>query len=166
MLTVPIDAIHKAIAILGVEGISESEIESSIASFSGNKMTARRLIDCVPEAFGIVLASHVGKINLPSTFSARSNSGKWKSFEFKVEPIFGESLRIASDMYHSGDRSTFGNIAKRSSMIDVVNNALNAGESIDGATLSGPALIGIPAETYEAKSKSLWQKLFRGSSQA
>jgi hypothetical protein len=166
MLTVPIEAIHQAIAILGVEGISESEVESGIASFTGDTMVARRLIDCVPEAFGIVLASHVGKINLPSTFSARSNGGKWKSFEFKAEPIFVESLRIAIDMYHSGDRSTFGNIAKRSSMIDVVNKALNAGESIDGATLSSPALIGISAETYEAKSKSLWQKFFRGSSQA
>jgi hypothetical protein len=95
-----------------------------------------------------------------------SHSGEWKHFELKVEPIFVESLRIATDMYHSGDRPTFGNVARRSSMIDGVNNALNAGESIDGATLSGPALIGIPAEVYEPKSKSLWQRFLRGSPQA
>jgi hypothetical protein len=166
MLTVPTEAIHKAIALLGVEGVSESEVESGIASFAGDKMVARRLIDWVPEAFGIVLASHIGKINLPATFSARSHNGEWKHFEFKVEPIFIESLRIATDVYHSGDRSIFGNIAKRSSMIDVVNKALNAGDSIDGATLSGPALVGIPAEVYEGKSKSPWQRFLRGSSQA
>ena len=166
MLTVPTEAIRKAIAVLGIEGTPEGTVESDIASLAGDKMVARRLIDWIPEAFGIVLASHVGKINLPTTFSAQSHGGEWKHFEFKVEPIFVESLRIATDMYHSGDRPTFGNIAKRSSMVDVVNNALNAGESIDGATLSGPALIGIPAEVYEARSKSLWQRFLRGSSQA
>jgi hypothetical protein len=166
MLTVQTEAIHKAIAILGVEGISESGVESDIASFAEDKMVARRLIDWIPEAFGIVLASHIGKINLPNTFSARSHSGEWKHFEFKAEPIFAESLRIAADMYHSGNRPTFATIAKRSSMLDVINNALNAGESIDGATLSGPALIGIPAEVYETKSKSLWQRLLRSSSRA
>jgi hypothetical protein len=164
MLTAPIETIHKAIAILGSEGLSASEVEAGIASFAESQALARRLIDCVPEAFGIVLASHIGKMNLPSTFSARSKGGQWKSFDFKVEPIFVESLRIATDMYHSGDRSTFGNVAKRSSIIDVVNKALNAGEPIDDATLSGPALIGVPAETYEAKS--LWQKVFRRWSQA
>ena len=166
MLTVPIDAIHKAVAILGSEGISDGDVESGIASFADNKLVARRLIDCIPEAFGIVLASHVGRINLPSTFSARLKSGNWKSFEFAVEPVFDLSLRIAADMYHAGDRATFGNVAKRSSIIVALNNALNSGASIEGATLSGPALIGVPAETYEAKSKPLWQKLFRGSSQA
>jgi hypothetical protein len=166
MLIVPTEAIHKTIAVLGVEGISENEVESTVASFAGDKMIARRLIDWIPEAFGIVLASHIGKINLPTTFSAQSHNGEWKHFEFKVEPIFVESLRIATDMYHSGDRPTFGNVAKRSSMVDVVNNALNAGESIDGATLSGPALVGIPAEVYEVKSKSPWQRFLRGLSQA
>ena len=166
MLTVPTNTIHKAIAALGVESTSDDEIDSDIAAFAEDKMVARRLIDWIPEAFGIVLASHIGKINLPTTFSARSRGGKWKTFEFKVEPIFAESLLIATDMYHLGDRSTFGNVAKRSSMIEVVNKALNAGESLDGATLSGPALIGIPAEVYEAKSKSFWQKFLRGASQA
>ena len=166
MLTVTTDVIHKAVAILGNGGISDDVIESGIESFAENKLVARRLIDCIPEAFGIVLASHVGKINVPSMFSARLSNGNWKSFEFRVEPIFDLSLRIATDMYHTGDRSTFGNVAERSSIIGALNKALNAGASIEGATLSGPALMGVPAETYETKSNSLWEKLFRGSSQA
>jgi hypothetical protein len=166
MLAVPTEAIHKAIAVLGVEGIAESKVEANIASFAKDKMVARRLIDWIPEAFGIVLVSHIGKINLPATFSARSSDGQWKQFEFKVEPIFGEALRLAADMYHTGDRSAFGSIAKRSSMVDVVNKVLNAGDSIDGATLSGPALIGIPAEVYEANPRSMWRSLFRRRSPA
>ena len=166
MLPVPHDAILKTIAVLGVEGVAESKVEATIASFAKDKMVARRLIDWIPEAFGIVLVSHIGKINLPATFSARSRDGQWKQFKFEVEPIFGEALRLAADMYHSGDRSTFGNIAKRSSMVDVANKVLNAGDSIDGGTLSGPALIGIPAEVYEAKPRSTWRRIFRRSSPA
>jgi hypothetical protein len=166
MLAVPADAIHKAIGALGVEGIAESTFEATIAPFAKDKMVARRLFVWIPESFGIVLVSHIGRINLPATFSARSSDGQWKQFEFKVEPIFGEALRLAADMYHSGDRSAFGNIAKRSSMVDVVNKTLNAGKSIDGATLSGPALIGIPAELYEAKSRSFWRRFFQKLSPA
>jgi hypothetical protein len=163
MLAVPPDAIHKTIAILAIGGTAEAKVEADVATFATDKMVARRLIDWIPEAFGIVLASHIGKIHLPATFSARSSDGQWKQFEFKAEPIFVEALRIATDMYHSGDRSAFGNIAKRSSMVDVVNKALNAGDSIDGAMLSGPALIGVPAEVYEVKATPIWRRLFRSS---
>jgi hypothetical protein len=156
------EAIHKAIAILGVEGIPEGEVQASIASFAHDKMVARRLIAWIPEAFGIVLVTHLGKVNLPTTFSARSTDGEWKQFEFKLEPIFAEALRVASDMYHSSDRSAFGNVAKRSSTVDVVNKVLNAGNSIEGATLSGPALIGIPAEVYGPTPKSMWRRLLPG----
>ena len=166
MLAAPSDSVHKAIVVLGQDGIAESKVEADIFSFTNDKMVARRLIDWIPEAFGIVLVSHVGKVNLPTTFSARSKDGQWKHFEFRLEPIFAEALRLATDMYHSGDRTAFGNIAKRSSMVDVVNKALNAGESIDWATLSGPALIGIPAEVYERGSRPIWRRLFRNSSPA
>lgn len=165
MLTVPTEAIQKTIAILGVEGIQDEEIESRVAALAMDKMVARRLIDWIPEAFGIVLASHVGKVHLPTTFSARSRSGQWRTFEFKLKPIFGEAISIATDMYHSGDRSIFANIAIRSSTVGAVNRALNAGASIDGAKLSGPALNGIPAEVYEAGS-SWWRRALRSSSQA
>ena len=49
-----------------------------------------------------------------------------------------------------------------SALIDSVNKALNAGSSIDGAKLGGPALNAIPAEIYEPTAKgagSFWRKL-------
>lgn len=166
VLTVSTETLQRAIAILGVEGIRDGDVESRVAALAEDKMVAQRLIDWIPEAFGIVLASHVGKIQLPTTFSARSRSGQWRNFEFSAEPIFGEALKMATDMYHSGDRSVFGNIAQRSSTIDAVNRALDAGESIDGAKLSGPALNGIPAEVYEAKPRPWWRRVLRGPSPA
>lgn len=161
MLTIPPETLHKAIATLGIEGIPASQVEADIASVAKDAMVARRLVVWIPEAFGIVLISHIGKINLPTTFSARAGDDKWHKFEFKVEPVFVESLRTATGMYHSGHRPTFGNIANWSSMLDVVNNMLNAGHSIEGATLSGPALIGIPAEVYGVRRDPLWQRVLR-----
>ena len=156
------DQLEKAVAVLGTEGISDDEIEAGVAALVGDPMAARRLIDWIPEAFGIVLISHIAKVVLPTTFSAKSSNGEWVKFPFEAEPIFQAALGLATNLYHSGPRSTFGNVAMRSSMVDVVNRALNAGQSIEGATLSGPALIGIPAEVYEKRQVPFWRRLFRG----
>jgi hypothetical protein len=64
------------------------------------------------------------------------------------EPIHASAMRTALEMLHSGPRESFERIMRRSSILAVVNKALNAGESINGMTLSGPAFIGIPAEVY------------------
>jgi hypothetical protein len=153
MLTIPIDQLHQTIALLGSDGITEDEVEAGVAAFAQDPMTARRLIDWIPEAFGLVLVSHLGKILPPKTFGAKASDGKWVEFDLKAEPIFIDTLSLAIEVYHSGPRSTFSNIALRSSMLGAVNEALNAGVSIDGAVLSGPALIGIPAEVYGYRTK-------------
>ncbi|WP_434026802.1 hypothetical protein [[Pseudomonas] boreopolis] len=161
MLQVAPDLIERSIAIIGSDGISAEEIETNVLALAKDPMLARRLIDWLPETFGIVFVPHLANVNLPTTFSAKSSRGKWMEFEFKVEPIFPIALRFSMEIFHSGPRSTFSNIALRSSMVAVVNRALNEGASLDGATLSGPALIGIPAETYLPAPTSLWRRLFR-----
>jgi hypothetical protein len=82
----------------------------------------------------------------------------------RKEPIFAATLQIAQAMFHSGPRELFQKVSFRSSTLDTVNNTLNAGatlESLDGARLSGPALIGIPAEVYIGLRKSLLRRLLR-----
>jgi hypothetical protein len=160
MQIIPDEKIHRAISVLGVDGISESDIESRILAIAGDTMSARRLIDWIPEAFAAVLIPHVGKVNLPKTFSAKARSGKWIEFEFAREPVFVNAVPMAMDMYHSGYRAAFKIIVGRSSMLDVVNKALNAEASIDGATLSGPAMLGIPAEVYAKAQHSFWRRWF------
>jgi hypothetical protein len=161
MLAVPVETIRQVIAILGAEGITDGEVEAGVAALVQDKMVARRLIDWIPEAFGLILVSHMGKFNLPTSFSAKAADGSWVKFGFKTEPIFGEALQLGAEIYHSGHRNLFGNIASRGSMVAVVNNALNAGASLEGSTLSGPALIGIPAETYGNQGQFSWRRLFR-----
>jgi len=154
------ELIEHAAAILGTDGITEEEMESKVLALARDSMLARRLIDWIPEAFALVFIPHVASVNLPTTFSARSKRGKWMTFAFSAEPIFEQALRLGMEMYHSGPRSTFGNIALRSCMVDAANQALNDGDSLDGATLSGPALIGIPAEVYLPQPKSFWRRVF------
>ncbi len=153
----PISAaqLEQVIAIIGTDGITDDEIETKVAALFPDPMSARRAIDWLPEAFGLLLIGHMAKVTLPKTFSARSKHGQWVEFAFDAEPIFKDALRLGAQMYQSGPRGLFTAVALRSSLVAAVNQALNAGSSLDGAALSGPALIGIPAEVYSAEPPSL-----------
>lgn len=162
MNTIPIELIEQAIIILGRTGISNEEIESEVLSIAQDQMLTRRLIDWIVEAFGMVLVGHISsEIILPTTFLAKNSDGEFISLKFAVEPIFVNALKMAQSIYHEGPREVFQNIALRSSMTNTVSNLLNAGSSLNGAILSGPALLGIPAETYPAPKKTIWNRLFK-----
>lgn len=154
------EMLEDVIVIMGEDGISDEDLENRVLELCGERMLARRFIDCLPEAFGLVFVPHLANVNLPSTFSAKDRRGKWMEFEFAMEPIFLEAMRLGAELYHAGPRKTFSNIVQRSAIVEVVNKALNDGSSLEGATLSGPALIGIPAETYLQQQKSRWQRRF------
>ena len=147
------ELLQNAIAVLGRNGISDDEINVEIAALAQDQMLARRLIDWLPEVFGIVLISHMGDIGLPNTFSAQDKHGNWFQLEFKLEPIIQIATKVATEMYHAGPRNIFSNIALRSALLGVVGRVLNESGSLDGGYLSGPALIGIPAEIYLSPAK-------------
>lgn len=153
--------LEEVAAIVGAEGFNDEQLEARLVAFVRDPMLARRLMDWLPEAFGMVLVSHMDTVSLPTTFSAKNNRGDWVEFDLTVEPIFASAIRLATHMLHNGPRDTFSNIALRSAMVEAANRALNAGESLKGASLSGPALTGIPAETYLSPCPSIWRKLFR-----
>ena len=163
MFNVTDELLQRAISLLGEGERRDAEILVSVARLVPDKLTAHRLIDWIPEAFGMVLLPHVGEVVLPTTFSARAKDGTWKQFSFDREPIFGLTLPIATEMYHDGRRAIFSKIAQRSSLVVIANKALNAGKSLDGAQVGGPAMLGIPAEFYEMQlkptGKSFWKKL-------
>lgn len=147
--------------IIGSEDFDDEAIESRVAALVQDPMLARRLIDWVPEAFGIVLISHMAKVTLPLTFSVKNKRGKWIELDLKLEPIFESATRLAMHKFHEGPRSTFSNVVRRSALLDAANRALNDGETLEGATLSGPALIGIPAEVYLPPATPIWRRFFR-----
>jgi hypothetical protein len=161
MCPVPSDLIQQSITIIGTQGITEDAIESQVLALAPDAMTARRLIDWIPEAFGFVLVANMNKkITLPTTFLARRADDKWVTLNLDFEPIFGVALTKAQHVYHNGPGELFQNVALRSSMVKTVNNAINAGATLDGAIMSPTALLGIPAEVYPARPKPWWRKWF------
>jgi len=161
MLSVSPELIDQSILIMGRSGIVQEEIESEVLMIAGDKMVARRLIDCIQEAFGLVLVSHISsELVLPTTFSAKTENGDWLWFKWSVEPVFIAAFAAGLRIYHNGPRDVFQNIAVRSAMLNTVNNLLNSGGKIEGAVLSGPVMLGIPAEIYPKPKKSLLDRFF------
>jgi hypothetical protein len=154
------DELQRVVAILGSAAAQDDEMEGRVTQLVGDSMLAQRLVEWIPEIFGFVLVSHIGKMNLAKTFSAKSTRGDWVEIPLDAEPICKAAAPIAIAMFHSGPREAFRNIAERSAIVDATNKALNDGKSIEGATWA-TALNGIPAEVYTGRKLSLWQRLFQ-----
>ena len=165
MHNISAELIQRTIALLGEGERRDTEIEIGVARFAPDKLAQRRLIDWIPEAFGYVLLPHVGDMTLPTTFTAKARDGTWREFAFDREPVFGQAVQIADEMYRDKPRGVFSALAKRSTMLAPVNDLLNTGRSLKGVKVDGPAMGGIPAEFYDPGVKaakpatSFWKKL-------
>jgi len=140
--------LERVVDILGSGSSSEDEIEDEVLNLIGDDILARRVLDWVPEAFGALLLGHIDGLTLPTTFSVCSRDSTWRELPFSAEPIFAQALRFAMQLAHGGAGGVFEAVAKRSSLLAAVNNALNTGKSPGQIVLSGPAFVGIPAEVY------------------
>ena len=161
MQTVTKETICAAIDILALPSLDEEETDRRVLELVDDETTMRRLVDWPPEAFGLVAIAHNWKkVIRPSTFLARNKAGEWTDFPFRCEPIFVDSLEIGQRLFLDGNQETFRNVALRGSMLNTIDRALRQGSELDGAVLSGPALIGIPAEIYTLPKKTFWQNLF------
>jgi hypothetical protein len=144
--------VRAVVALLADERHSKQEVESRTRRLVSTPAEARRLIDFIPEAFGIVLISHVRgceDVALPTEFSAKAHDGEWRKIPFSAEPIFIEAVAVAQEIYHQGPRATMARVASMSALLDVVNKALNDGVSLSGARLGGPSMLGVSAELYQ-----------------
>lgn len=137
---------------LGNPSLSVAEIEAAVLALADRDvMLARRLIDVVPEGFGLVLISHIqgaDGMQLPTTFSVQNAAGDWVEFPLQREPIFVAAVLAAQQMFHTGPRLQFQTVTDRSALLNTVNNALNEGGSLEGSSLGGPSFLGIPAAIY------------------
>jgi hypothetical protein len=141
--------VGEAIEVLAKHASQPDRVESEVRALVGDDALARRLIDWIPEAFGAVLIGHMKLgINLPKTFTAKDAHGLWQEFPFSAEPIFVKAVQAAAVIHHEGPREVFVALAPSGCMVGAVNRALNAGADLSGASLAGPAMLGIPAETY------------------
>ncbi|WP_146267975.1 hypothetical protein [Stenotrophomonas maltophilia] len=142
------EAFELALSLLGQDGISLEQAEQAMLEAGVEYGSMRRLLVWLPEAFGLALVGHMEGVALPGTFTARDADAQEHTFAFDCEPLFAPAVRRALQVYHEGPRAQFKAVAQRSSTMDAVNTALFAEVDLRGATLSGPQLLDIPAETY------------------
>ena len=147
------DLIYQAVQILGAqEATADNDIaEEKIGTLVRDAITVRRLADVIPEAFGLVLASHVpgaDNMTLPDTFRAQDDSGEWVEFPMRHEPVFAVARDIARHTFHNGPRALMQNLADSSSLLSAISQALDSGASLDGTSLGPPSFFGLPASLY------------------
>lgn len=157
MEALPPDLIYQAVQLLGAEAGAGEDAEQQLRALVRDDITVRRLADVVPEAFGLVLASHIPgaeNMTLPDTFCAQDEDGEWAEFPLRCEPIFVVALDIAQHTFHNGPRALMQNLADRSSLLSAISQALNAGGSLDGTTLGPPSFFGLPSALYQPAASS------------
>jgi hypothetical protein len=146
------DLIYQAVKLLGAGPDADDDVEAQVRALVQDELTVRRLADVVPEAFGLVLASHLPgakNMTLPDTFCAQDEDGEWVAFPMRHEPIFAVAADIARHTFHNGPRALMQNLADRSSLLSAISQALDTGESLDGATLGPPSFFALPAALYQ-----------------
>ncbi|WP_228545297.1 hypothetical protein [Burkholderia pseudomultivorans] len=151
MKPVSVDTVLAAAEILGAHPHVDDETEQRVRALVDDDLTMRRLVDIIPEAFGLVVASHLPSaagMTLPDSFSVQDESGTWHAVPIDCEPVFVAALEIARHAFHAGPRHLVKNNAERSSMLCAISNALDDGVSLAGSTLGGPAFLGLPASLY------------------
>ena len=136
------------ISDLAASDLSQEQYENAVLGLVGDHTLAQRIVDWLPEAFGFILVGHMGNLTLPTTFQARDAAGDWVEISLSKEPILAEALDLASQVFHNGPKNVFSSLALRSAVVDVVNNALNAGASLEGSRLAPLAMHGLSAEIY------------------
>lgn len=156
--SVELSHINKTIEILGEEGIEEDSIESKVLELVRNPLTARRLIDWIPEVYGLVAVAHLGKVKLTPYFTAFNVRGQIRCFHVMEEPLFREVREIATWRYHQGSSDIYMRVAFRSSILNGANDGLNSGRSLDGVEFTAIHFLGIPAEVYYNGFQSLWDR--------
>lgn len=142
--------IYQAVLLMAAAP-EEEALEAQLRALVHDGLSVRRLIDVIPEAFGMVVAAHMpaaAGVILPDSFSVQDEAEQWADFPLQSEPIFAVAADIAIHTFHNGPRAQMENIAGRSSLLSAISNALDEGVELDGATLGGPQFFGLPATLY------------------
>lgn len=142
------DDVMWAALILGDESIDQDEMERRLLERFDDPITVRRLADCIPEAFGLVLISQIGTMHDQGLFGARNAQGKVSWAKRSIEPVFALAKTVAQKLCVNGQHDVFSRISLRSAAVNSINDLLNAGGKVDGTVYSGPVSLGIPAEIY------------------
>jgi hypothetical protein len=138
--------------VLGAQEHVDEQVTQRVAEFVARPITVQRLIDVIPEAFGLAFISRMPETRntlVPNTFLVMDNTGDWSELPMFCEPIFEMAFSKARHTFDNGPRTTVENNCNRSALISALSAALNANASLDGATFAPPAFADLPASLYK-----------------
>lgn len=109
---------------------------------------SRVIVDTLPEAFALPAMEDLGVV-VSNVASAKDSAGRWTEISLAECSFFQAALNLAREHRAVGalSQETYRAIAERSSMVDAVSKALNAGADVKGATLA-ISLVGARAEDF------------------
>jgi hypothetical protein len=112
---------------------------------------SRVIVDTLPEAFALPAMEDLGVV-VSNVASAKDSAGRWAEISLAECSFFQAALNLAREHRAFGTLSqeTYKAIAERSSLVNAVSNALNAGADVNGATLA-MALVGARAEDFGSR---------------
>ena len=122
--TLACSAVDQQIAALNENGFSEGE--------------AHRLVALLPLAFSRPVLEDLGVKHFAPSVTAVDRGGTTVKARLMRQPEYAIGLKVARDHRRKAlmDQNVFKAVAGGSSDIDAVSNALNAGESVAGATVA------------------------------
>lgn len=144
--TVDRKVLEGVVALMAQEGNSYDRTLQLVSSLVGDDTLALRVVEWLPEAFGYAVVSRIPGLTLPKTFQVKNAQGHWQQLPLADEPLWAEMVSFAESAFSTELDAAVADIALRSSMLDVVNAALNFGADLSGAAISGPAFVGLRAE--------------------
>jgi len=158
--------LDQAVELLGNSGLSHEEVEAKLRESGVKEIEAQRLASFIPEAFGMVAARHMKrKATFLTTFSAHNEKGEPVEIPFSAEPIFAQATKKAAVMYAEGAGPVFEAVSKRSSVTEVIEDALATKTFYDGVVVAIET--GVAAEVYreetkmETSSVPSWKRILR-----
>jgi hypothetical protein len=118
---------------------------------------AGAVLELVPLAFGRVLLDGMGIVFSDEYVRIDENGTERLRRKLGDEPLFREALELAPEVMATSGQDVFTAVAIRSSELQAVNNALNAGADPSGLMMSAPVMVWVEER---AEKKRPWWKVW------
>jgi hypothetical protein len=130
---------------------SEPEVVERLKAMGYSEVHAEKLNAFVPSAFAWALLKRMGVSTFPNHYIALTRDGREKQLPLAQEHFFTAALRLAYQTLEHGwterlSRETFETVISRSAEMGAANQALNANESLAGASLQALRVFRFTAE--------------------
>ncbi|WP_076589219.1 hypothetical protein [Vibrio ostreicida] len=126
---------------LKMKDSDDFEISKAIEKLGLSVEDSERISAFIPSAFCRIALSHHIDVEFPNSYKVEGLEGE---YSYNDEPIYILGIELASVIYHNEPElaEVFNSIVTRSAECNVINNALNEGAELAGASLSATNYFG------------------------